>query len=124
MQKLNLFLLSAVYGRNELPFVSFDDVDIPEANRALNYRDGDIRREFEDTNTRSTINDEFFRWKLPIPIVMSSQMGLKARGEYKQAMIEYGLRTCVPFVPWTGEDDFISIYPMSGCWSYVGQGQC
>jgi len=50
-------------------------------------------------------------------------MNLKTRGEYKQAMIEYGLRTCVQFKDWEGESDYLSIYPLSGCWSYVGQGQ-
>ena len=35
-------------------------------------------------------------------------------------MIEYSLRTCAEFKDWEGEDDYISIYPMSGCWSYVG----
>ena len=35
-------------------------------------------------------------------------------------MIEYSLRTCAEFKEWEGEDDYISIYPMSGCWSYVG----
>ena len=40
-----------VFGKNDRNYrktVSVDDVDIPEANRHLNYRDGDIRREFEN----------------------------------------------------------------------------
>ena len=36
-------------------------------------------------DTRSTLNDEFFRWELPIPITLSSGMNIKSRGEFNQA---------------------------------------
>jgi hypothetical protein len=57
---------------------------------------------------------------LPIPVALSSQANRKTRGEYEEARKAYELRTCVEFKEWEGESDYISIYPMSGCWSYVG----
>uniref|UniRef100_A0A4W5LQB1 Metalloendopeptidase n=1 Tax=Hucho hucho TaxID=62062 RepID=A0A4W5LQB1_9TELE len=29
--------------------------------------------------------------------------------------------TCVRFVPWTHQRDYLDIQPKSGCWSYLGQ---
>lgn len=99
-----------------------EDTSIYEVNKDLNIPDGDIKRQVQQTghSLRSTINDDFFRWELPIPVELSSYANRKTRGEYKEARKEYELRTCIQFKDWEGEDNFISIYPMSGCWSYVG----
>ena len=40
----------------KIKLVSIDDVDIPEANKDLKYRDGDIRREFENSKDCSKLN--------------------------------------------------------------------
>ncbi|KAE8606507.1 hypothetical protein XENTR_v10010761 [Xenopus tropicalis] len=35
-------------------------------------------------------------------------------------MKEYEGLTCVQFTPWTGEDDYLAIQSLDGCWSYIG----
>ena len=40
---------------DKIKLVSIDDVDIPEANKDLKYRDGDIRREFENSKDCSKL---------------------------------------------------------------------
>jgi len=117
---MKVFLLGAAFGAKNV--VDIDDVTIENANEqaGIDLRDGDIMRSPHASSLRSTLNDEYYRWDLPIPVELSSAMNLKARGEYLEAMVEYELRTCVSFKPWEGEDDFISIYPLGGCWSYVG----
>uniref|UniRef100_A0A3Q3K4S8 Metalloendopeptidase n=1 Tax=Monopterus albus TaxID=43700 RepID=A0A3Q3K4S8_MONAL len=38
----------------------------------------------------------------------------------KQGMENIEKGTCVRFVPWTHQQDYIDIQPKSGCWSYLG----
>ena len=75
--------------------VSIDDQSIYDVNKDLDIRDGDIMRDIDGGHTRSTLNDEFYRWELPIPVALSSQANRKTRGEYEEARKEYELRTCV-----------------------------
>ena len=75
--------------------VSIDDQSIYDVNKDLNIRDGDIMRDIDGGHIRSTLNDEFYRWELPIPVALSSQANRKTRGEYEEARKEYELRTCV-----------------------------
>ena len=74
---------------------SIDDQSIYDVNKDLDIRDGDIMRDIDGGHTRSTLNDEFYRWELPIPVALSSQANRKTRGEYEEARKEYELRTCV-----------------------------
>ena len=58
MQKCFLLFFHFALCKWEPEVISVEDVDIPEANAELNLMDGDIRREFENSHGRSTINDK------------------------------------------------------------------
>uniref|UniRef100_A0A8C4QXL5 Metalloendopeptidase n=1 Tax=Eptatretus burgeri TaxID=7764 RepID=A0A8C4QXL5_EPTBU len=44
-----------------------------------------------------------------------------AMGVILQAFDMFRLKSCIDFVPWTGEQDYLSVVKYSGCWSYVGK---
>ncbi|XP_075463550.1 embryonic protein UVS.2-like isoform X2 [Ascaphus truei] len=56
-----------------------------------------------------------------VPYNLSSDYNAEQISLFKSAMQEFETLTCVRFVPWTTEKDFINIKSESGCWSYVGR---
>ncbi|XP_057298333.1 zinc metalloproteinase nas-4-like [Hydractinia symbiolongicarpus] len=62
------------------------------------------------------------KWRLPIPYVIESSLGVKARSAIKQAMIEYKTKTCIKFRAKKSTDiDYLSFFKETGCWSYIGR---
>jgi len=98
MRILGLFGLGALVNADDevitsRPVTGFEDRDIADVNRDLNLVHGDIM--VDQQQQKSTINGDFYRWELPIPVVLSSKANRKTRGEWLEAKKEYELRTCV-----------------------------
>ncbi|XP_036039181.1 astacin-like metalloendopeptidase [Onychomys torridus] len=56
-----------------------------------------------------------------IPFLLSSKYDESSRRVILEAFAEFERFTCIRFVPYQGHRDFISILPMSGCFSGVGR---
>ncbi|XP_045683229.1 astacin-like metalloendopeptidase [Phyllostomus hastatus] len=56
-----------------------------------------------------------------VPFLLSSKYDEPSRKVILQAFAEFERFTCVRFVAYNGQRDFISIVPMSGCFSSVGR---
>ncbi|KAM6178275.1 astacin-like metalloendopeptidase [Rhynchocyon petersi] len=56
-----------------------------------------------------------------IPFLLSSEYNELSREVIMKAFAEFERLTCIRFVPYEGQRDFISIVPMSGCFSNVGR---
>ncbi|XP_050993835.1 meprin A, alpha (PABA peptide hydrolase), tandem duplicate 1 [Labeo rohita] len=67
--------------------------------------------------------DTTYRWKFPIPYILSDSLDLNAKGAIHQAFEMYRLKSCVDFKPYEGEKTFIKFEKIDGCWSYVGDLQ-
>lgn len=64
-----------------------------------------------------------YRWKFPIPYILSDSLDLNAKGAVHQAFEMYRLKSCVDFKPYEGEKTYIKFEKRDGCWSYVGDLQ-
>uniref|UniRef100_A0A8C2PTN2 Metalloendopeptidase n=1 Tax=Cyprinus carpio TaxID=7962 RepID=A0A8C2PTN2_CYPCA len=67
--------------------------------------------------------DKTYRWKFPIPYILSDSLDLNAKGAVYQAFEMYRLKSCVDFKPYEGEKTYIKFEKRDGCWSYVGDLQ-
>ncbi|XP_007957712.1 astacin-like metalloendopeptidase [Orycteropus afer afer] len=56
-----------------------------------------------------------------IPFLLSSEYNELSRQVILKAFVEFEHLTCIRFVSYQGQRDFISIVPMSGCFSNVGR---
>ena len=83
---LRATLAKIVSDRNFYPRKGIEDRDINDVNKNLNLPHGDImldpRKMQNSVNQRSTINGDFYRWKLPIPIVLSSKASVFNFNQY------------------------------------------
>lgn len=135
-----IFLISAA------AFVFGEELELSEVeiNREYwnkwNLTDGDIRGQanfsrfsaetrklFAESSSRSAIRNTFVRWNhdptknyVAIPFELASSMPIITRGIAKDAVRNYGLRTCIDLKPWEGEEQYIKIHQFGGCWSYIG----
>ncbi|XP_076990833.1 astacin-like metalloendopeptidase [Tamandua tetradactyla] len=107
------------------------DVDIPAINRGLIPEEtpegsflleGDIIR----PSPFRLLSAASSRWPksgglVEVPFLLSSKYDELSRRVILAAFAEFEHSTCVRFVPYEGQRDFISIVPMSGCFSGVGR---
>ncbi|XP_026373055.3 LOW QUALITY PROTEIN: astacin-like metalloendopeptidase [Ursus arctos] len=56
-----------------------------------------------------------------VPFLLSSKYDKPSREVLLKAFVEFERVTCIRFVAYQGQRDFISIIPMSGCFSSVGR---
>ncbi|XP_075137794.1 embryonic protein UVS.2-like [Leptodactylus fuscus] len=56
-----------------------------------------------------------------VPYVFSSNYSSSHLNLFNTSMQEYETLTCVRFVPWTTEDDYLNIMSSQGCESFVGR---
>ncbi|XP_032033906.1 astacin-like metalloendopeptidase [Hylobates moloch] len=56
-----------------------------------------------------------------VPFLLSSKYDEPSRQVILEALAEFEHSTCIRFVPYEGQRDFISIIPMYGCFSSVGR---
>ncbi|XP_068427211.1 meprin A subunit beta [Clinocottus analis] len=100
------------------------DLDIFDINEeaGLNLVEGDIV--LDERQTRNSIIGEEYRWPKTIPYYMEDDLGksaqINAKGVILKAFEQYRLKTCIDFQPWSGEDNYISIFKGGGCFSSVG----
>ncbi|XP_058148818.2 astacin-like metalloendopeptidase, partial [Dasypus novemcinctus] len=59
--------------------------------------------------------------RVEVPFLLSSEYDARSRAAILAAFAEFARFTCVRFVPYNGQRDFVSIVPMSGCFSGVGR---
>uniref|UniRef100_K7FCP1 Meprin A subunit n=1 Tax=Pelodiscus sinensis TaxID=13735 RepID=K7FCP1_PELSI len=99
------------------------DQDILDINEALglNLFEGDIKH--DGIQTRNSIIGDNYRWPLTIPYVLEDSLEMNAKGLILKAFERYRLKTCIDFKPWEGEQNYISVFKGSGCWSSVGNRQ-
>ncbi|KAM7077992.1 astacin-like metalloendopeptidase [Molossus nigricans] len=107
------------------------DKDIPAINQGLIPEEtpessflleGDILRPSPFRLLSSTNN----KWPknggvVEVPFLLSSKYDEPSRKVILQAFAEFERFTCVRFVAYHGQRDFISVIPMSGCFSSVGR---
>ncbi|CAL1579563.1 unnamed protein product [Knipowitschia caucasica] len=96
------------------------DLDIFDINEAagLNLAEGDIV--LDEKQTRNSIIGEEYRWPRTVPYYMEDDLEINAKGVILKAFEQYRLKTCIDFQPWSGEQNYISIFKGSGCFSSVG----
>uniref|UniRef100_A0A8D0GKH6 Meprin A subunit n=1 Tax=Sphenodon punctatus TaxID=8508 RepID=A0A8D0GKH6_SPHPU len=97
------------------------DKDIFDINEALglNLFEGDIKLD----GARNSIIGDQYRWPLTIPYILEDSLEMNAKGLILKAFEQYRLKTCIDFKPWEGEDNYVSVFKGSGCWSSVGNRQ-
>ncbi|XP_063078231.1 meprin A subunit alpha-like [Engraulis encrasicolus] len=70
---------------------------------------------------RNALVDKAYRWKFPIPYILTNALDLNAKGVIHQAFETYRLKSCVDFRPFEeGDKSFIKFEKLDGCWSMVG----
>ncbi|XP_031746777.1 embryonic protein UVS.2 isoform X5 [Xenopus tropicalis] len=98
---------------------------ILEANKDIRLptREGDIIQ----NPGRNAINCPSCLWPksddgtVPVPYNFSYSYNADQLALFKTAMQEFETLTCVRFVPWTTEDDFLNIMSNGGCASLIGK---
>ncbi|XP_007118553.1 astacin-like metalloendopeptidase [Physeter macrocephalus] len=107
------------------------DKDIPAINQGLIPEEtpessflleGDILRPspfrlFSATNNKWPKNGG----AVEVPFLLSSKYDKPSRQVILEAFAEFERFTCIRFVAYKGQRDFISIVPMSGCFSSIGR---
>ncbi|KAJ3595262.1 hypothetical protein NHX12_004566 [Muraenolepis orangiensis] len=96
------------------------DLDIFDINEeaGLNLVEGDIV--LDERQSRNSIIGEQYRWPKMVPYYMEDDLEINAKGVILKAFEQYRLKTCIDFKPWSGEENYISIFKGSGCFSSVG----
>ncbi|XP_021460166.2 meprin A subunit beta [Oncorhynchus mykiss] len=99
------------------------DWDIFDINKeaGLDLLEGDIV--IDETDSRNTILGEQYRWPQTVPYYLKDSLDINAKGVILKAFEQYRLKTCINFVPWKGENNYISVFKGTGCYSSVGNRQ-
>ncbi|XP_030628054.1 meprin A, alpha (PABA peptide hydrolase), tandem duplicate 1 [Chanos chanos] len=124
-----LFCLVLVAGTSSrsIPRLSrvYEVEDEPNVNPFINLGsktpliEGDIAL----PSSRSALINTTYRWKFPIPYILSDSLDLNAKGAIFQAFEMYRLKSCIDFKPYEGEKSYIKFEKRDGCWSMVGDQQ-
>jgi hypothetical protein len=85
------------------------------------YVEGDLL--FPAREGRNGLSDMNSRWpKGVIPYQIKGSFNANEQGLIQQAIQAYHAKTCIRFVPYTNQKDYIVITNTnSGCWSSVGR---
>ncbi|KAM5158210.1 meprin A subunit beta-like [Mantella aurantiaca] len=126
-------LLIVFHVVQSLPFPPFSDIpgygklhvthrDIIEINQAsgLDLFEGDI---VNNPMTRNAIIGLRYRWPLTVPYYLEDSLDINAKGVILKAFERYRLKTCIDFKPWSGENNYISVFKGPGCYSSIGNQQ-
>ncbi|XP_026202020.1 meprin A subunit beta-like isoform X2 [Anabas testudineus] len=70
--------------------------------------------------TRNIILGDKYRWPTTVPYYLEDSLEMNAKGVILKAFDQYRLKTCIDFKPWKGEENYISVFNGSGCFSSVG----
>ncbi|KAL7880724.1 hypothetical protein SRHO_G00029780 [Serrasalmus rhombeus] len=93
-----------------------DLFDVNEA-AGLDLFEGDIVFEREGRN--SIIGDQYL-WPKTVPYYFEDDLDINAKGVIMKAFEQYRLKTCIDYKPWSGEENYISVFKGNGCFSSVG----
>uniref|UniRef100_A0A8C5ATA2 Metalloendopeptidase n=1 Tax=Gadus morhua TaxID=8049 RepID=A0A8C5ATA2_GADMO len=105
-------------GETEIDLDEGQDWDMLDVNKGLDLLEGDIENvKFDERN--SIIGDQY-RWPKTIPYYIEESVEMNAKGVILKAFEQYRLKTCIDFTPWKGEENYISVFKGSGCFSSVG----
>ncbi|XP_030582905.1 meprin A subunit beta [Archocentrus centrarchus] len=107
-------------GETETDVDEGHDWDIFTINEAagLDLLEGDIDQ--SEILGRNSIIGEEYRWPTTIPYYLEDSLEMNAKGVILKAFDQYRLKTCIDFAPWRGEENYISVFKGSGCFSSVG----
>ncbi|XP_068612281.1 meprin A subunit beta [Brachionichthys hirsutus] len=107
-------------GETETDVDEGHDWDIFKINEAagLDLLEGDIQQ--EEISIRNSIIGDKYRWPTTIPYYLEDSLEMNAKGVILKAFDQYRLKTCIDFTPWKGEENYISVFKGSGCYSSVG----
>ncbi|XP_036375426.1 meprin A subunit beta-like [Megalops cyprinoides] len=96
------------------------DRDIFDINEdaGLNLMEGDIV--YDKKQGRNSILGDEYRWPTTIPYYLEDSLEINAKGVILKAFEQYRLKSCIDFKPWEGEQNYISVFKGSGCFSSVG----
>ncbi|XP_036378114.1 meprin A subunit beta [Megalops cyprinoides] len=96
------------------------DLDIFDINAeaGLDLMEGDIV--LDETQGRNSILGDEYRWPTTVPYYLEDSLEINAKGVILKAFEQYRLKTCINFKPWEGEQNYISVFKGSGCFSSVG----
>ncbi|KAL2082404.1 hypothetical protein ACEWY4_022222 [Coilia grayii] len=93
--------------------------EIPFINKGL--KTPVVQGDIASPPGRNALIDKAYRWKFPIPYILTNNLDLNAKGVIHQAFETYRLKSCVDFKPHEeGEKSFIKFEKLDGCWSMVG----
>ncbi|XP_072536823.1 meprin A subunit beta-like [Salminus brasiliensis] len=93
---------------------------IPEINKGLNLREGDIMQDNTGVQRSAVLGDQY-RWDGYIPYVLNETLSMNDKGVILKAFEQMRLKACVDFKPRTTEEDYVSVESLTGCWSDVGK---
>ncbi|KAH8388631.1 hypothetical protein KR093_011566 [Drosophila rubida] len=87
------------------------------------YLEGDILVPQTDLTMKNGLTTQSSRWPNGVvPYEIRGNFNANDMATIQGAIAEYHKRTCIRFVPYTGQRDYISIVSgNSGCWSSVGR---
>ncbi|XP_075997666.1 meprin A subunit beta [Genypterus blacodes] len=107
-------------GETEIDVDQGQDWDIFSINEdtGLDLLEGDI--EWDDSESRNSIIGDKYRWPSTIPYYLEDSLEMNAKGVILKAFDQYRLKSCIDFTPWKGEENYISVFKGSGCFSSVG----
>ncbi|KAF7646427.1 hypothetical protein LDENG_00187960 [Lucifuga dentata] len=107
-------------GETESDVDEGQDWDIFNINEAagLDLLEGDIEQ--DESESRNSIIGDQYRWPKTIPYYLEDNLEMNAKGVILKAFEQYRLKTCIDFTPWKGEQNYISVFKGSGCFSSVG----
>ncbi|KAL2097266.1 hypothetical protein ACEWY4_006473 [Coilia grayii] len=88
------------------------------ADAGLDLIEGDIW--VEEAEGRNSIIGDQYRWPKTVPYYFEDDLEINAKGVILKAFEQYRLKTCIDFKPWSGEDNYISVFKGGGCFSSVG----
>ncbi|XP_077348744.1 meprin A subunit beta-like [Lithobates pipiens] len=96
--------------------------NILEINEAsgLDLFEGDI---VHDPKSRIAIVGSKYRWPLTVPYYLEDSLDINAKGVILKAFERFRLKSCIDFKPWSGEENYISVFKGLGCYSSVGNQQ-
>ncbi|CAH2093761.1 unnamed protein product [Euphydryas editha] len=99
---------------------AWTESSLMNAEETGRYAEGDI---LIPKYARNGVRDQSFRWpKGHIPYVIEGQYSQQQRDTIMKAIADYHRLTCIRFVPYSGQTDYIVIKSANtGCWSSVGR---
>ncbi|XP_066544159.1 hatching enzyme 1.2 isoform X2 [Amia ocellicauda] len=92
--------------------------------QGTSFREGDIavtnKRRSENCFARSCLWPKSVDGFVYVPYNMSTEYNEIDRITIESGMEEIANGTCIRFVPWTHQRNYLDIQPKSGCWSFLG----